>query len=255
MKNLISFLSLLLVVANVFAQTPTPVQPEPVKSIQDAMIYNSLPKGDGTPVGNANSMHTYDLRYEGMKGTQYFIDEWLLGQLIFSNGNNKTPKSIPLKYDTFTKDLIFKRPQGDSIIVNPKQISGFVINDPSHNISYPFVKHENLKTETGIIPLCYLMVLYKNKTSLLKYISKRVQKADYQGAYSVDRRYDSYLDYSEYFVQKPDSSLTRVKLKKSSIVDILEDKKPQIEAFIKKENLTFKNDIDVARVLSYYDSL
>jgi hypothetical protein len=223
--------------------------------VHDAMVFNSLQRSDGTPNKNQNTMAAYDLRYEGVKGSRYFIDEWLTGQLVFVKENTKAPKNVPLKYDSHSKELLFKRAIGDSIIVNPNQITGFVINDAAHNVSYPFVKFEGVKTEGGMVPVAYLMVLYKNKTSLLKYVSKMMQKANYSAVSNVDRRYDEYLDNSEYFIQKPDGSLTRAKLKKNSVVKALGDKEEQIEAYIKKENITFKNEYDLARVVDYYNGL
>ena len=80
-------------------------------------------------------------------------------------------------------------------------------------------------------------------------------KANYQGGYSTDRRYDSYIDNSQYFIKKADKSLVKVKTKKSSILEVLADKKEAVEAFIKTEKLSFKNDIDLARILVYYDEL
>lgn len=222
-------------------------------SVQAAMIYNSLQRNEEIG-GGTGAVRTYDLRYEGMQGTPYFIDEWLSGKLVFTNGD-AGKKSHLLKYNTQTKELLMKRPQGDSIIVFPNQITAFTINDASKNVSYPFVKVENLKADGGTVPVCFLMVLYKNKSSLLKYVSKNVLKANYQGGYSADRRYDSYVDNSQYFIRKSDNSLVKVKVKKSSVLDALEDKKAEIEAYIKKENLSFKNDFDIAKVLVYYDSL
>lgn len=150
---------------------------------------------------------------------------------------------------------MFKRSVGDSIVVNPNQITGFILHDARHNASFPFVKIEALKTEGGIVPVAYLMVLYKNKTSLLKYVSKMMNKANYSAVSNVDRRYDEYLDNSEYFIQKPDGTLSRAKLKQKSIVKALGDKEDQIEAFIKKENLTFRTEYDLARVVDYYNTL
>lgn len=224
-------------------------------NVQNAMVFNTMPGVDGTPGKNRSTIGTYDLRYEGVKGSKYFIEEWLTGQLVFVKENTKAPKIVPLKYDTNTKELLFKRSVGDSIVVNPNQITGFIINDTKNNISYPFVKVEGLKTEGGIVPVSYLLVLYKNKTSLLKHVSKMMQKANYQGGFSVDRRYDAYLDNSEYYLQKSDGSLTRVKLKKNSILSAMKDKKDAIDAFIKKENLAFKSEYELARVVDYYNTL
>jgi hypothetical protein len=224
-------------------------------NVLTAVATNSMPRTNGTPAGTMTTMAAYDLRYEGTKGSKYFIDEWMSGELVFVKENTKAPKTIPLKYDSQNKELLFKRSIGDSIIVNPDQIMGFIINDAKHNVSYPFMKVEGLKTEGGVVPVAYLMVLYKNKTSMLKYVSKMMQKANYSAVSNVDRRYDEYLDNSEYFIQKPDGSLSRAKLKKNAIVKALDDKEAQIEAYIKKENLTFKNEYDLARVVDYYNTL
>jgi hypothetical protein len=224
-------------------------------NVLNAIATNTMPRVSGVPEGSWTTMGAYDLRYEGTKGSKYFIDEWLNGELVFVKEGIKAPKTVPLKYDSNKKELLFKRSVGDSIVVNPAQITGFVLNDTKRNASYPFVKFEGLKTEGGTVPVAYLMVLYKNKTSLLKYVSKIMQKANYSGVSNVDRRYDEYLDNSEYYIQKPDGSLSRAKLKKNSIVKAMSDKEEQIEAFIKKENLTFKSEYDLARVVDYYNTL
>ncbi len=224
-------------------------------NVLTAVATNNMARVNGTPAGTMTTMAAYDLRYEGTKGSKYFIDEWLSGELIFVKENTKAPKSVPLKYDSQNKELLFKRSVGDSIVVNPAQITGFIINDTKNNVSFPFAKFEGLKTEGGTVPVAYLMVLYKNKTSLLKYVSKMMQKANYSAVSNVDRRYDEYLDNSEYFIQKPDGSLSRTKLKKNSVVKALSDKEDQIETFIKKENISFRNEYDLARVVDYYNGL
>lgn len=246
MKTTSIITAILLSAVSVFAQD---------SKIQDAAVFNSLPNGYGAPGKNQNTMSSYDFRYEGVKGSKYFIEEWLTGQLVFVKENTKAPKVVPLKYDIHAKELLFKRSIGDSIVVNPSQITGFIINDAKNNISYPFVKVDGLRTEGGTIPVSYLLVLYKNKTSLLKHVSKMMQKANYQGAYSVDRRYDAYLDNSEYYLQKTDGSLKRVKLKKSSVLSALHDNKDAIDTFIKKENLELKSEYELARVVDYYNTL
>ena len=57
------------------------------------MIYNSLQKNEVTG-GNTGQLRTYDLRYEGTQDTPYFIDEWLSGQIVYSNGNIATKNSL-----------------------------------------------------------------------------------------------------------------------------------------------------------------
>ena len=99
------------------------------------------------------------------------------------------------------------------------------------------------------------MVLYKGKTALLKRISKAFKQADYKNPYSNDVRFDAFRDVFSYYLLKPDQTLTKVKLSDKSLIDALGDRKDELKAFVKQENLSFKTDNDAIQLVKKYDSM
>lgn len=61
---------------------------------------------------------------------------------------------VPIKYNAYSKELVMKRPSGDSLIVFPDQVHSFVINDPATQTSKYNIRE------------IYFPALYTGKTSL-----------------------------------------------------------------------------------------
>lgn len=224
------------------AQETTPTESAEAFRVRNMML---LTRDNGiTP--------TVDTRYEGLKGTPYFIPAWSKGLVDLTNGTHYT--NVPLKFDAYRQSLIMLREKmGDSIIVNPGQIKAFTIMDANGN-GYLFKRYTGL---TGDRQLSegYFMVLYEGKSAMLKRVNKLFQKADYKGAYSADVRYDSYADDVSFYLLRPDKSLVKLKKSKKGILDTFSDKKAEVNRFIDEKKLDFKSEYDLAQVVQFYDSL
>jgi hypothetical protein len=200
-----------------------------------------------------SGIRTLDTRYEGIVGTPYLEDKWTKGELIMTDGS---VKSTSLKYDIAHKEVIIKRPLGDSLIVDSWQIKGFRIIDDATNTILPFVKVEKFKTMLGEQATTFLLVLYNKKVGLFKHLDKRIIKANYKGAYNTtDRRFDSYEDQSEYFFRKTDNSIVKIKFSKKSVLEAMKDKEDLIKTYLEKEKIDFKNEDVLFKVIKYYESL
>ena len=86
---------------------------------------------------------SYDNRYEGLKGTYYFIPEWLEGDL-FGSGGTKIASRVPIKYDAYNKQVIRKRSEKDSVAV---YASAFTLYDKEN--SYHFIQIPQSITTKG----------------------------------------------------------------------------------------------------------
>ena len=64
-------------------------------------------------------------------------------------------------------------------------------------------------------------------------------------------RQSKYITMSEYFVQKGER-LTSFKLKKRFVLNLVGNKASEMEAYARKNNLSFKKELDVNRILSYF---
>lgn len=180
---------------------------------------------DGMP---ANIPHgTADL-----KGSPYADPRWLAARLTVSN--NKPLAPLALKYDVLNKRLLMREnfKVRDSLRLDDRLVTGFTLEEPAANgvparqrVFRRFLEAPDEKTRAN-----YVEVLHEGKYTLLKQYVKTVRKADYQNAYSNDRRFDEIEDKPLYFLRRPNGSLVAVKLNQKS----LSSAAPELGASLKK---------------------
>jgi len=196
---------------------------------------------------------SFDSRYEGLKGSPFFISEWISGEMAFVDG--RVFKEVPLKYNAYSKELVMKRPGGDSIIVFPYQVNSFIINDPVTKANFEFKRYPSAHTSKYDMCDLYFLTLYQGKTSLVKLISKTLKKADYKDPYSNNVRYDTFEDANEYFLLKSDGSLTKIKKNKKSVLGALSDKEEALKALMEQEKLDIKTERDLVIAVAKYNAI
>lgn len=62
-------------------------------------------------------------------------------------------------------------------------------------------------------------------------------------------------DVSSYYIKKDRGPAEPIKLNKKSILKSLQDKAPELEAFISEHHLNLKKEVDAIRLVDYYNSL
>lgn len=214
-----------------------------------------------------------DNRYEGLKGTPYFLPDWSAGEVELKGGiKYKNPQ---LKFDAARQSLLVKDPRtGDSVIVDSRQVVRFVLyqrdatrsavapeNTPDqrgaaqNQSGWLFRRYADLKTDEKDLGSGYFLVLHEGKTALLKQVKKIFKKADYKAPYSNDVRYDSYDDDATYYLLRPDRQLVRVKRSKKALFDALADQRVALTAFADEQKLSGKTDGDLVKLVQFYDRL
>lgn len=230
----------------------TKANPTPLNQRNGYETYQSTNQIVGA--GPNGMVNTIDNRYEGLKGTPYFLPDWIKGQVEMTTGKNYT--NVPLKFNAHKQQLILLRTGSgnDSIIVDANQVKRFTLNSTDGQ-TYLFERLPTAKINDQTLKDGYFLVLHEGKNALLKRIAKTVKSADYKNPYASDIRYDAYQNTFSYYLLKPDQTLTKVKLSDKSIIDALGDRKDELKAFVKQENLTFKTDNDAIMLVKKYDSL
>jgi len=211
---------------------------------QDAFV-NTLNLG-----GQSNVARTWDNRYEGVRGTPYLKNVWQNAQIISIEG--KVYNNVPLKYDVYSNLLAVKNSKGDSISTETTNTKEFTWI----GTGMTFVKEPLLDNTTDLknFGRLYQQIFKGNKTTLLKNYRKELLKADYQGGYNANRRYDELIDETDYYLKK-DTQIEKIKLNEKNIVKFLADKEKEVKDFIKKQKLNLKNETDVVKLLQYYETL
>lgn len=206
-----------------------------------------------TNTGSSAQLRLVDNRYEGLRGTPYLVPTWSKGEIELVTG--KVYADVPLKFDALTQNLVILRPaQKDSILVYANQIKRFSFQDTDGN---PFVyrRFPALKTDDTELKESYFQVLYTGKNTLLKRTGKTLRKADFKQAYSSNVRYDAYEDNVAYYLLRPDQSLTKLKRARKPLFEALGGDQNALKDFADREKLTFKTDIDMAKLIQFADGL
>lgn len=172
---------------------------------------NALSAGAPTVVPRGSS--------DGLKGSPYADNRWLPAQLTLSNNLPLAP--VPLKYDVLEHRLLMRPLQrpNDSLQLDDRLVVRFVLQEPATALgpARQRVFRRFMEAPTPRQRADYVEVLHEGRYTLLKHHLKTLKKANFQGAYSADQRYDEIEDKSAYYLRTPESSLLAVKLVAKSL--------------------------------------
>ncbi|WP_439882949.1 hypothetical protein ACSX1A_07225 [Pontibacter sp. MBLB2868] len=204
---------------------------------------------------NINGMvRTYDNRYEGVRGTPYFIDQW--GEAKITLQDNRMYDRVVSKYNVFENNLVYRNSKGTLYILDANSIVSFELQDSLHLNTYVFRK---IKNNPGIdakdSDRFFIMAYEGGKSTLAVLPQKDMIKADFRGGYSASRTYDEIVtDQTFYFVANGKAA-EKIKLNKKNLLASLSDKKNEIEQYLKKENIDANSQRGWVQTLAYYDKL
>jgi hypothetical protein len=154
-------------------------------------------------------------------------------------------KNIPLIYDSYQDVVIATHPANKiKYILHSQWLSDFVLYD------HHFVHIGSVDSARQGIKPGYYDQLYAGETAVfIKRSKSKTQSTSLQGAELV------YEDKEDYFIRKNDIYY-RVS-SKGSVLDVLKDKKKQLNNYLSSNKIDFKNDkgAAMAKVAAYYDQI
>lgn len=225
--------------ANCYSQElPDPTAPEAKENIRE------LGSLSGT-----GSVRTFDNRYEGTRGTPYVLEEWVPGEVLMKNDQRIIIKE--LNYNCYDNEVAYLDPSSGAVmLINKYTIERFHLTPGGDTLLFVPVKLDDEN-----VPI-FAQLLYEGKSTLYKVFGKEFVKANYEGGYSADRKYDEFADKSSLHISTEDvPALTKVRKSKKQVLAALPGADKELSAFIKSENLDLKYEEDLVRLLRYYDSL
>jgi hypothetical protein len=200
-------------------------------------------------LSGTGSVQTFDNRYEGTKGTPYVFETWFPGEVFLKSKKKVLVKE--LNYNCFDNELVYLDPATDVIrLINRYTVDLFYFINGSDTLLFAPIEPDN----NG--EFLFAQVLYGGSSVVYKLYQKEFVRANYEGGYSADRKYDQFADKSDlYFSKQDDPKFYKVKKARKHILTAFPDTEDAISSFIKAEKLDLKNEEDVVRILKYYDSL
>jgi hypothetical protein len=190
-----------------------------------------------------------DALYEGVKGTPYFNEEFLTGDVYFPDGTEII--RINIRYNIYRDELEFKNStSGQTFIIDRNRISGFRFHEHEDSILFESFNFKPDKPEEK----SFVQILYNGKTSLLLKHRKLFIPANYQGAYASGNKYDEYQDDKDYYLVKNDGSIEKIKLNRKSVMSALKDSQSVLKEYALNNKIDFTNPKDIIKMILFYDS-
>jgi len=174
---------------------------------------------DGTP--------PVDTRYEGVKGSPMLYDG-MVQSLIKVNFLDKY-LSIKSNLDAYSNGIVFAHPSTGKLLLfpcNSVEQAVFIING----------ERQYIRTTKGLVfdhPIekaKFCQVLYSNGTTVIRTLVKLLNKADYQGNYSPNKRYDEFVNLYTYYQAGSDQVFHKISANKKTLAALFPDKKAVIES-------------------------
>jgi hypothetical protein len=190
---------------------------------------------------------------DGTKGSPYADDRWRMAQITLSNKLPLAP--VPIKYDVLSQRLLMHKaaPSPDSLQLDDRLVQQFVLQSPTGpgQTAQPRVFRRFAEAANPAERGDYVEVLHQGSYTLLKRHRRTVKKADIQGAYSTNNRYDEIVDLSEYYLAPAGAAAMPVKLNVKSVSAVA----PALQAPLKAAaaGKPLRTDADWALVLDVAD--
>jgi hypothetical protein len=202
-----------------------------------SVYYDQL--GDQSRLFNGSLYHGIDLTFQ--KGTPYFLtDKTSNGSVVY---DGIFYPNLAIFYEDYRQFLVVLDHAFQLQLINEK-VSAFTIAD--HHFEYVSAGGLN----NGIPLSGFYEVLYNGRSRLLKHTSKKIREVL---STSELRRYMD--EFDNYYIRGK-SGYFAVNSKRA-LFNFMSDHKKDVQRFIRKNNLDFKDDMDntLVQVAAYYDQI
>ena len=186
-----------------------------------------------------------DKSIKKIQGSPYLFDNWDTNSKVYIEDAvyKLTSVNFNVEHDRFE----VKFEEDSVLIINPLIIKRAEINK---KMFIP-MKNEN---DSGIT-FFEELVSMKNFI-LLKHYYVKIKEGVLNPMTQQQIKPDKYIKYEDYFLKINDHEVEPIKLNKSSILKLIDDKfKDKVKNYAKQQKINYKNESELKNVLEYYNSL
>lgn len=192
----------------------------------------------------SNSMfRSFDNRYKGVKGFSTVFEDFVYGNVNMKSGERAEGQE--LNYDAITNELIVRsRIYKRILAVRSDLVESFeLINVSGDTLFFKKV------TEKG-----FCQVVYEGKTKVYLKYAKRIEKANYGGAYNSNARTsDEIVELNIYLISKDGEPLEEIKATRKAFESKFADKKDAIREYMKQFKPDLKDSKQMADFVTYLE--
>ncbi|HPG07001.1 MAG TPA: hypothetical protein P5275_10810 [Saprospiraceae bacterium] len=187
----------------------------------------------------------FDNRYEGVKGTPFFVDQWLPGRLEVV-GSKEIISDVHMQLDVFNQDVYVRPDAMHSFFKMESEIHFFELIQNADD-TLKFYQVDASAIHQTLHKKYYLMALWEgDNLSFFQLPFKILHKADYQGAYATGDRFDEFQPGDMWFVYNG-REYQKVKLNQKSLIKLY----PELKNNLK--DMQIENVEDYVKALRWID--
>ncbi len=185
-----------------------------------------------------------DVSLSEIQGSPYLDKEFRIGTVLTTD--NLTYRDIPLRYNCFDDVLEFIKNDVSYEMMPKTLIKRAEFGDKV----FSYKDYESGKS----VSKSFFSLLTEGKATLCSRYTIRFYEPEPLKAYSepVPARF---ADFNEKFYISLNGAPAKVITNNKKLIEILSDKKGEIESFIAKQRLSYKKAEDLKKIIAYYNSL
>lgn len=218
------------------------------------LLFGQFAKAQEDLVFMTNSKSIDDKRYEDIKYSPYFFEDWVKGNLVDEKGN--PVKGVTLNYNGYSHNIEIKK--GDKFIELDAKYYQKVEVLVSENADVEKISdgekvlfkdkmHERFRNRM-------VQVIYEGENiTFLNDFSIVLSEKELNNVGSKIE-FKQFVKRNTYYFLK-DGNLKNVKLSKRKFVEALGAEKGTLDKFIKKERINFTSHADLKKLVAFYDGL
>ncbi len=201
-----------------------------------------------TASGSGNSV-LVETTYTNVIGSPYYYEDWKQGAVIDRDGN--LTDNLMIKYDGYRDEVQFLR-DGRTYSVEPAKVSEFYFQSLNENGSgLTRLLFKNGFDVPGFTRLNYFQVVYDGSITFLtktkiKYLEELVSN------YGTNEKVKKFEKIKREYVMINGKAIEIEKGRKNLLEVLGSD---DLKVFIKQNKLSIKDDSDLVKILSRFDSL
>jgi len=193
----------------------------------------------------------FDNRYEGVKGSPFYFDYWAEGVIITQKGQQL--ENVKLKYNLHEDELIINRSNAGQYYFPKNKIKSFILKEKLLGTNIHFIKNQHPKKKEEFQ---YYRIIFAGTVNLVEYTKVIFEKADFEGGYSSNKRYDEFKKYpSIYYFSASSPQPSKLKTSANAISKLFPDHNSEIKNYIISNGLDCKNEQNLIKVFHYYESI
>jgi len=179
----------------------------------------------------AKRYFTFDNRYEGVKGSLYYLEDWTPGKITLKSG--KVYEFDKLNLNLYENLVEFVARRDFVYVIATSDVEQLTIERDDEQ-----VKFTTKKLSEDEKPLMRIVV--PGSIALYEYPQVIFKEANYKGAYPTGNPYDEFINSTQYYIQLKDGELIKLRTNKRFGRKNLND-----EDWDKAKKYMGANDIDL----------